>query len=417
MANPDWRDDVKSWFDFQKPGADPNWRADAHSDIKEMMGFGPDKPTMSSPNAGLIRSDNPRAGRDNWNQDPQFAQDQIDIANLIPGSPEYQMMLNRMGAKLGKTSQAPASGNPATTPAPTTSSAGNSQAEANRLAAMGAQGRSPTQMATPPGSASTSQTSTNPSASTSTPSATTPSANQFSPERIGQMEKDLIDLLNMRPPTDKDALNQWHNLIEIKRKELGVAKQAHRPLGMGANYDMGKAREEERQTTEHKKTDDEAKKVLFHAEQYWKQRGEPMPPNFLKDQGFTADGHKIANNMFTQKDKANKTKADKETLTKLIKAGMLGGIPGMSTNMGQGGTGPELGKPQPNRDSSGNPQLKQPQPQQNTNNASIDATRSQLKQMYEAGFIPEESFRRGMNDPYSQKQLVESVYDQYVKRL
>jgi hypothetical protein len=417
MANPDWRDDVKSFFDFRNPGADPNWREDAHSDIKEMMGFGRDQssvptPTMLNPNAGLFKSDNPRAGRDNWNQDPQFAQDQIDIANLMPGSPEYQMMLNRMGAKLGKKSQAPASTTPGTTQTPTTSS---DQAEANRLAAMGAQGRSPTQTATSPGATSSSQTSTNPSASTSTPSATTPSSNQFSPERIGQMEKDLIDLLNMRPPTDKDALNQWRNLIEIKRKELGVAKQAHRPLGMGANYDMGKAREEERQTTNHKKTDDEAKKVLFHAEQYWKQKGEAMPPNFLKDQGFTADGHKIANNMFTQKDVVTKKKADKETLTKLIKAGMLGGIPGMSTNMGQGGTGPELGKPQPNRDASGNPQLKPPQ--QNTNNSSMDATKSQLKQMYEAGFIPEASFRRGMNDPYSQKQLIESVYDQYVKRL
>ena len=101
MANPDWRDDVKSWFDFSKPGGDPNWREDANLDLKEMMGFG--RPngspeTMLNPNAGLFKSDNPRAGRDNWNQDPQFAQDQIDIANLMPGSPEYQMMLNRMGA-------------------------------------------------------------------------------------------------------------------------------------------------------------------------------------------------------------------------------------------------------------------------------------------------------------------------------
>ena len=123
MANPDWRDDVKSWFDFQKPGGDPNWREDANLDLKEMMGFGRPKPTMSSPNAGLIRSDNPRSGRDNWNQDPQFLQDQKDLAYLMPGSPEYQMMLRRMGANLGKTQAPTAPAAVAPAPTPTTPTA------------------------------------------------------------------------------------------------------------------------------------------------------------------------------------------------------------------------------------------------------------------------------------------------------
>lgn len=410
MANQDWRKQVEGFFDFRNPGANPNWRDDATNDIKEMMGFGPAKPTMLSPNAGLIRSDNPRAGRDNWNQDPQFIQDQKDLAYLMPGSPEYKMMLRRMGANLGKT-QAPAAAAsaapaasaasatpaaPATgAPAPSTAASrfppaasppsGSDVAEENRSRAIGAQGTSPTTMST--GAPAPAAVAEKPPSDPNLPE------NKYPPEMIEKMEKDLTDLLTMRAPTDPAALQQWRKLIETKRTELTSAKSAYGPqAGMGMGIPILASREAavradnivraERQTA---KDNDKAKDVLKQAQEHYK--GDPKEFNtWLKSQGYTETGHKFKENMF---DKAARQKAEDPK----------GQNPNNFTPAQQ-----EAIKTQ---------RAKELEPKPITG---MDTVKSQLKQMLDAGFIDEATFRKGMNDPYSHGQTIQAVYDQYVQK-
>lgn len=416
MANQDWRDDVKGLFDWRKPGANPNWRDDAHSDIKEIMGFGPDKPstpmpTMSAPNAGLIRSDNPRAGRDNWNQDPQFAQDQIDIGYLMPGTPEYAMMLRRMGANLGKP-QAPAAA--ASTPpavgAPVPSTAasrfppaasppsGSDVAEENRSRAIGEQGRSPTTMSTGvPAPAAVAE---------KLPSDPNLPDNKYPQSMIDQMEKDLTDLLTMRAPADHEALRQWRNLIETKRLELTRAKSAHAPqVGMGAGMPMLQAREaQERENNKIKmerqkvKDDQNAQDVLRQAREHYK--GDPEQFNtWLQSQGYGPTGHKFKENMFDAKKKAE----DKKTLTSLHQSGVLGGVMGTAHQIPQQAKAPAAQIPQAAQSLA-------------PRTDGTEGTKSQLKQMLDAGFIDEAAFRKGINNPLGHKQTIEAIYDQYVKR-
>ena len=408
MANQNWRDDVKGFFDFRKPGANPNWRDDAHSDIKEMMGFGPDKPstpmpTMSAPNAGLIRSDNPRAGRDNWNQDPQFVQDLTDTANFLPGTPEYEMMLRRMGSKLGKPQDAasrfpPAPVAPGAVPvAPQT---GSDVAEQNRARAIGAQGRSPTNVAT--GAPAPAAVAEKPASDPNLPE------NKYPQDMIDKMEKDLTDLLTMRAPSDPAALGQWRNLIETKRLELTRAKSAHAPqVGMGAGVPVLQAREAqerannviraERQTA---KDNDKAKDVLKQAQEHYK--GDPKEFNtWLKSQGYTETGHKFKENMFDAKKKAE----DKKNLTNMQQAGVLGGVMGTAHQMPRQAPAPTPAAQAPQA-------AQAPAPKTD----GTEGTKSQLKQMLDAGFIDEAAFRKGINNPLGHKQTIEAIYDQYVKR-
>lgn len=410
MADQDWRKQVEGWFDWRNPGADPNWRVDATNDIKEMMGFVPPKPTMSAPNAGLIRSDNPRAGRDNWNQDPQFVQDLTDTANFLPGTPEYEMMLRRMGANLGKT-QAPVAAVPAPpaagAPAPSTAASrvppapvapgaapvaqqtGSDVAEQNRARAIGAQGRSPTP---PPGVQAPAAAAAEKPASASDPNLP---ENKYPQSMIDQMEKDLTDLLTMRAPADPAALGQWRKLIETKRTELTRAKSAYVPqAGMGAGIPILQAREAsvradnilraERQTA---KDNEKAKDVLKQAQEHYK--GDTNSPEFkiwLKDQGYTETGHKFKENMF---DKAARQKAEDPK-----------------------GQNPNHFTPA-QIEAIKTQRAKELEPKPTTG---MDTVKSQLKQMLDAGFIDEAAFRKGMNDPYSHGRTIEAVYDQYVKR-
>lgn len=410
MANGNWRDDVKGFFDWRKPGANPNWRDDAHSDIKEMMGFGPDQPTtpmptMSAPNAGLIRSDNPRAGRDNWNQDPQFVQDIADTANFLPGTPEYEMMLRRMGSKLGKPQDAasrfpPAPVAPGASPvAPQT---GSDVAEQNRARAIGAQGRSPTP---PPGVQAPTAAAVGKPAPASDPNLP---ENKYPQSMIDQMEKDLTDLLTMRAPADPEALRQWRNLIETKRLELTRAKSAHAPqVGMGAGVPVLQAREAqerannvikaERQTV---KDNEKAKDVLRQAHEHYK--GDPKEFNtWLKSQGYTETGHKFKENMFDAKKKAE----DKKNLTNMQQAGVLGGVMGTAHQMPRQAPAPTAAAQAPQA-------AQAPAPRTD----GTEGTKSQLKQMLDAGFIDEAAFRKGINNPLGHKQTIEAIYDQYVKR-
>ena len=392
MANPDWRDDVKSWFDFSKPGGDPNWREDANLDLKEMMGFGRPKPTMSSPNAGLIRSDNPRAGRDNWNQDPQFLQDQKDLAYLMPGTPEYQMMLRRMGANLGKT-QAPAAGAPAPStaasrfPPAASPPSGSDVAEENRSRAIGAQGTSPTAMST--GAPAPAAVAEKPPSDPNLPE------NKYPPEMIEKMEKDLTDLVTMRAPSDPAALEQWRKLIETKRLELTRAKSAYVPqVGMGAGVPILQAREASvradnivRAERQKVKDDNKAQDVLKQAREHYK--GDPNSPEFktwLKSQGYAETGHKFKENMF---DKAARQKAEDPK--------------GQNPN---NFTPAQIEAIKTQR-------AKELEPKPIT---SEDNIKSQLKQMLDAGFIDETAFRKGINNPLGHKQTIEAIYDQYVKR-
>ena len=46
----------------------------------------------------------------------------------------------------------------------------------------------------------------------------------------------------------------------------------------------------------------------------------------------------------------------------------------------------------------------------------MDIVKSQLNQMYKAGHIDEATFRKGMNDPYSNGRIIEAIYDDYVQR-
>ena len=412
MANSDWRDDVKGFFDFRKPGADPNWRKDAHSDIKEMMGFGSDRPTMpvptmSAPNAGLIRSDNPRAGRDNWNQDPQFAQDQIDIGHLMPGTPEYEMMLRRMGAKLGKpqaAATAPGSTAPSTAasrfPPAASPPSGSDVAEENRSRAIGEQGRSPTTMAT----------GVSGPTAVAEKSASDPNLpeNKFPQSMIDQMESDLTDLLTMRAPADPEALRQWRNLIETKRLELTRAKSAHAPqVGMGAGMPMLQAREaQERENNKIKmerqkvKDDHKAQDVYRQAKEHYK--GDPEQFNtWLQSQGYGPTGHKFKENMFDAKKKAE----DKKNLTNMQQAGVLGGVMGTAHQMPRQAPAPTPAAQAPQA-------AQAPAPKTD----GTEGTRSQLKQMLDAGFIDEVAFRKGINNPLGHKQTIEAIYDQYVKQ-
>ena len=418
MANQDWRKQVEGWFDWRNPGADPNWRVDATNDIKEMMGFTPPQsttpmPTMSAPNAGLIRSDNPRAGRDNWNQDPQFVQDLTDTANFLPGTPEYEMMLRRMGSKLGKP-QAPAAAVPAPpaagAPAPSTAASrfppaasppsGSDVAEENRSRAIGAQGRSPTNVATgAPAPAAVAE---------KLPSDPNLPENKYPQDMINKMEKDLTDLLTMRAPSDPAALEQWRNLIETKRLELTRAKSAHAPqVGMGAGVPVLQAREAqerannviraERQTA---KDNDKAKDVLKQAHEHYK--GDPKEFNtWLKSQGYTETGHKFKENMFDAKKKAE----DKKNLTNMQQAGVLGGVMGTAHQMPRQAPAPTPAAQAPQAAQAPSPKTD-----------GTEGTKSQLKQMLDAGFIDETAFRKGINNPMGHKQTIEAIYDQYVKR-
>ena len=418
MANQDWRKQVEGWFDWRNPGADPNWRVDATNDIKEMMGFTPPQsttpmPTMSAPNAGLIRSDNPRAGRDNWNQDPQFVQDLTDTANFLPGTPEYEMMLRRMGSKLGKP-QAPAAAAPSTAAsrfppapvapgsAPVAPQTGSDIAEQNRARAIGAQGRSPTP---PPGVQAPAAAAAGKPALASDPNLP---ENKYPQSMIDQMEKDLTDLLTMRAPADPAALGQWRNLIETKRLELTRAKSAHAPqVGMGAGVPILQAREaQERENNRIKmerqkvKDDHNAQDVLRQAREHYK--GDPEQFNtWLKSQGYTETGHKFKENMFDAKKKAE----DKKNLTNMQQAGVLGGVMGTAHQIPRQAPAPTAAAQAPQA-------AQAPAPRTD----GTEGTKSQLKQMLDAGFIDEAAFRKGINNPLGHKQTIEAIYDQYVKR-
>jgi len=291
---------------------------------------------------------------------------------------------------------------PPTKPAPAAPTlTGSDLAEANRLKAIGAQGRSPTPPAQTPAAVAPATPATAPTAVTVDP--------------LNQLKKRYEDALMMPMSADPQTAQQQRGYLESLKKELNRAMSGSMGQGMEAGavrlQQQSQARNEATHEVTNRKADQDAAAVRHQAEQYWKSKGTEMPKGWMEQNGYTEDGHKLGKNIFTQKDQANKKKADTNTLTQLMRGGVLGGIFGQQGHQVAQGNGPDLAKPAP---PGFQPINAQQSAQPKTN--SVDGTKSQLQQMYKAGFIDEAAFRKGMNDPYGHGHTIEKIYDEYVKQ-
>ena len=132
------------------------------------------------------------------------------------------------------------------------------------------------------------------------------------------------------------------------------------------------------------KADAEAAGVIEDAKEYLTEQNNKEPDEtqlkeFLRSRGYRADGHKPNENRFDNQDKAKQYYQKNPGADKPVASAAPPATPA-------------------------NP------------NEKIDGTKSQLKQMFDAGFIDEAAFRKGMNDPYGHGKTIEAIYDQYVQK-
>lgn len=235
-------------------------------------------------------------------------------------------------------------------------------------------------------------------ASTQNTPASQPAKTGLSADQISELKRRYEDALQMPLPTDPQMAQQQREYTANLKKELGRAMLGAMDqtvaAGMGSGVPILQAREAavradnivraKRQTD---KDNVKAEDVLKQAQEYYK--GDPKSPEFkawLKSQGYTETGHKFKENMF---DKAARQKAEDPK-----------------------GENPNNFTPA-QIEAIKTQRAKELEPKPTTG---MDIVKSQLNQMYKAGHIDEATFRKGMNDPYSNGRIIEAIYDDYVQR-
>jgi hypothetical protein len=228
---------------------------------------------------------------------------------------------------------------------------------------------------------------------------------------------------------DPQTAQQQRGYLENLKKELGRAMSG--PMGQGMEAggvrlaQQSQARSEQNKATSDRKADADAAVVVYQAKQYLASKGEVKEgevETFLKSKGYTGDGHKLGKNIFALKEKEDKRRSDVKTISDLMRGGILGGGPGQKGYQVPQGNDPDMTQPGGNPNNFTPVQIKaladQRQKEQNTQPARdpMEGTKSQLQQMYKAGFIDEAAFRKGMNNPQGHGKTIEAIYDQYVQK-
>lgn len=359
-----------------------------------------------------------------WANDKMYQEMLAEVKRLeglnVPGQAEPNMnasiMRNQLLAKMQQYRQnkfnvpkLPAGANaptvPTTSPTPAPAATPTSPAFATKPASTPPATSAPTPTPATPASNPGFMTSpqgapavTASSSSTQNTPASQPAKTGLSADQISELKRRYEDALQMPLPTDPRMAQQQREYIanlkkELERAMLGAMDQTV-PAGMGAGIPILQAREAavradnivraERQKV---KDDHKAQDVLKQAKEHYK--GDTNSPEFkawLKEQGYAETGHKFKENMF---DKAARQKAEDPK--------------GQNPN---NFTPAQIEAIKTQR-------AKELEPKPTTG---MDTVKSQLKQMLDAGFIDEATFRNGMNDPYSQARTIQAIYDQYVKR-
>ena len=259
--------------------------------------------------------------------------------------------------------------------------------------------------------------------------ASQPAKTGLTVDQVNQLKKRYEDALMMPMSSDPQIAQQQRGYLENLKKELGRAMSG--PMGQGMEAggvrlaQQSQARSEANKATSDRKTDADASVVVYQAKQYLASKGEVKEGDvekFLKSKGYTEDGHKLGKNIFALKEKEDKRRSDVKTISDLMRGGVLGGIAGQQGHQVAQGNGPDMTQPGGNLNHFTPVQIKaladQRQKEQNTQPARdpMEGTKSQLEQMYKAGFIDEAAFRKGMNNPQGHGKTIEAIYDQYVKQ-
>ena len=369
----------------------------------EGLQFGSDGQTYSGGATGAYGTfPHPRAASSYWDNDITYQKMLKQIQSMPVGSAERNALVaqladykaNKFNVPKVPVASAPASA-PAAAPAATSPVAPlpTHPSHATAPPSFGSQS-SPTNIP----SAAPADAGAASSASTQNTPASQPAKTGLSADQISELKRRYEDALQMPLPTDPRMAQQQREYTanlkkELDRAMLGAMDQTV-PAGMGYGVPILQAREAavradnivraKRQTD---KDDVKAEDVLKQAKEHYK--GDPNSPEFkawLKSQGYTETGHKFKENMF---DKAARQKAEDPK--------------GQNPN---NFTPAQIEAIKTQR-------AKELEPKPTTE---LDIVKSQLNQMYKAGHIDEATFRKGMNDPYSNRRIIEAIYDDYVQR-
>ena len=418
----------------------------------EGLQFGSDGQTYSGGATGAAGKtfNNPRDESSYWDNDPTYKKMIAQMQSMpvgaardalrkqiedyrsnkfnVPKVPVASTPASAPAPAATPTSPAPAATPPATPPAtlaptPPVAPLPTHPSHATAPSSFGSQS-SPTNIHIP--SAAAAAGAASPASTQNTP-ASQPAKTGLTVDQVNQLKKRYEDALMMPMSSDPQIAQQQRLYLENLQKELGRAMSG--PMGQGmeaGGVRMGQqsqARDEANKATSDRKADADASVVAYQAKQYLASKGLPATDEdvakFLKGRGYTGDGHKLNKNIFVLKEKEDKRRSDVKTVTDLLKGGVLGGVAGQSGHFVSEDTEASMHN-NPNHFSK--IQLKaladQRQKEQNTQptTSPLDTTKSQLEQMYKAGFIDETIFRKGMNDPYGHGKTIEVLYDRYVQK-
>ena len=257
-------------------------------------------------------------------------------------------------------------------------------------------GGSTGQVSTPPQSGAAATPAAHPTPTSSAAKPPAPAASSgLTVDQVNQLKKRYEDALQMPISADPQMAQQQRGYIESLKKELSRAMEGPMGHGMASGavtlqkqqQARGAAMSESQgaeRALRRSKADAEAAGVIEDAKEYLTEQNGKAPDEttlntFLRSKGYRADGHKPNENRFDNQDKAKQYYEKHPGADKPVAPAAPPAAPA-------------------------NP------------NEKIDGTKSQLKQMFDAGFIDEAAFRRGMSDPYGHGNTIQAIYDQYVQK-